>query len=218
MRVAHIKILIAEYWGLADGIYIPKEKNSKNLEQFRPISLLNVEGEIFFGVIAKFVNTSIQKAGIPGFPGCIEHASMLWDQIKAARDNKSTELHIIWLDPENAYGSVRHPFIQKAMDFFWIPEDIRKLISGYYKCTYMRFSNAKYSTNWQKLNIGIMMGSVISPLIFVLVMEMLLRSTKDTTSKKTVPSMKAFMDDVKVISESKSHMEKLLKRLQELFK
>ena len=47
---------------------------------------------------------------------------------------------------------------------------------------------------------------------------MLLRSTKGTTSKKTVPSMKAFMDDVTVISESKSHMEKLLKRLQELFK
>ena len=57
----------------------------------------------------------------------------------------------------------------------------------------MRFSNAKYSTNWQKLNIGIMMGCVKSPLIFVLVMEMLLCSTEDTTSKKTVPSMKAFM-------------------------
>ena len=166
----------------------------------------------------KFVNTSIQKAGIPGFPGCIEHASMLWDRIKAARDNKSTELHVIWLDLENAYGSVRHPLIEKALDFFWIPEDIRKLISGYYKCTYMRFSNAKYSTNWQKLNIGIMMGCVIPPLIFILVMEMLQRSTKDTTSKKPVPFMKAFMDDVTVISESKSHMEKLLKRLQELFK
>ena len=62
------------------------------------------------------------------------------------------------------------------------------------------------------------MGCVISPLIFVLVMGMLLRSTEDTTSKKTVPSMKVFMDDVTVISESKSHMEKLLKRLQELFK
>ena len=30
--------------------------------------------------------------------------------------------------------------------------------------------------------------------------------------------MKAFMDDVTVISESKSHMEKLLKYLHELFK
>ena len=49
-------------------------------------------------------------------------------------------------------------------------------------------------------------------------MEMLLRSTEDTTSKKTIPSMKAFMDDVTVIAESKSHIEKLLKCLQEIFK
>ena len=61
-------------------------------------------------------------------------------------------------------------------------------------------------------------GCVISALIFDLVIEMLLRSTKDTTSKKTVPSIKALMDYVTVISESKSHMEKLQKRLQELFK
>ena len=76
----------------------------------------------------------------------------------------------------------------------------------------MRFSNAQSSTNWQKLNIGIMMGCVISPLIFVLVVEMLLRSTEDTTRKKTVPPMKDFMDNVTIISKSKSHMEKLLKR------
>ena len=72
----------------------------------------------------KFINISIQKAGIPGFSGCIEHASMLWDQIKAARDNKSTELHVILLDLENAYGSVRYPLIEKAMDFFWILESL----------------------------------------------------------------------------------------------
>ena len=75
----------------------------------------------------------------------------------------------------------------------------------------MRFSNAKYSTNWQKLNIGKV--CVISLLVFLLVMEMLIRSTEDNNSKKTVPSIKAFVDDVTVISESKSHMDKLLKCL-----
>ena len=57
-----------------------------------------------------------------------------------------------------------------------------------------------------------MMGCVISPLIFVLAMEKLLCSTEE----ETVPSRKTFMDDVTVIS--KSRMEKLMKRLQELFK
>ena len=41
-----------------------------------------------------------------------------------------------------------------------------------------------------------MMGYVISPLLFVFVMEMILRSTDVNTNQITGPSMKAFMDDV----------------------
>ena len=62
------------------------------------------------------------------------------------------------------------------MEFFWILEDIKNLIAVYFKCTYVRFSNYKYSTNWQKLNIAIMMECIISPLLFVLVKERILRS------------------------------------------
>ena len=90
-----------------------------------------------------YINTSIQKAGVPGFPGCIEHTTMLWDRIKTAKNNKTTELHVIWLDLENAYGSVRNQLLEKAMEFFWIPKDIKNLISMYFKCTYVGFSNNK---------------------------------------------------------------------------
>ena len=131
---------------------------------------------------------------------------MLWNQIKTAQNNKSAELRVIWLDLENAYGSIRHHLLEKAMEFFWIPENLKNIISPYFKCTYVRFSNYRYSTNRQKLNIGIMMGCVISPLVFVLVMEIILRSTEVNTNEITSPSMKAFMDDVTLIVESKSHM------------
>ena len=70
----------------------------------------------------------------------------------------------------------------------------------------------------QKLNIGIMLGFVISPLLFVLVMEIILRSAYVNSNQITGPSMKAFMDDVTLIAESRSHMEQLLTRLQEPFK
>ena len=91
------------------------------------------------------------------------------------------------------------------MEFLWIPEDIKNLISAYFKCTYVKFSNN--STNWQKLNIG--MVCVISPLLFLLVMEMILRSVDVNIT---------FMDDVTLGAESRSHMEHLVTRLQELFK
>ena len=53
------------------------------------------------------INTSIQKVGIPDFPDCIEHTTMLWDRIKTVKNNKSNELQVLSLDLENAYGSVR---------------------------------------------------------------------------------------------------------------
>ena len=40
-------------WNVANGVYIPKEQNSSDIGQFRPISLLNVEGKMFFAVLAK---------------------------------------------------------------------------------------------------------------------------------------------------------------------
>ena len=79
------------------------------------------------------------------------------------------------------------------MEFFWIPEEIKNLITAYFKCTYVRFSNYKYLTTWQKSNIGIMMRCVISPLLFVLIMEMILCSAEVNTNEITGPSMKAFM-------------------------
>ena len=55
-------------------------------------------------------------------------------------------------------------------------------------------------------------------ILFVLVLEMILCSADVDTNQTTGPSMKAFMDDVTLIAESRSHMEQLVTRLQELFK
>ncbi|GFN79043.1 polyprotein, partial [Plakobranchus ocellatus] len=81
-------VKISKEWMTAEGVYIPKEQDSKGINQFRPISLLNVEGKIFFSIVASrltkyltengYINTSVQKSGIPGVSGCLEHATMIW--------------------------------------------------------------------------------------------------------------------------------------------
>ena len=125
---------MAEKWQTAEGIYLPKEEKSENIGQFRPISLLNIDGKIFLGIIARriinfvrangYVNESVQKAGMPRIPGCIEHAYAIWEEIRRAKDLKS-DISVIWLDLENAYGSVPHVLIQEAMEFFWFPKELK---------------------------------------------------------------------------------------------
>ena len=54
------------------------------------------------------------------------------------------------------------------------------------------------------------MGCIISPLLFVLIMEMILHSVEINANEITGQSMKAFMDDVTLVAESRSPMEQLL--------
>ncbi|GFO40548.1 polyprotein [Plakobranchus ocellatus] len=80
LRSAWKNIKISKEWMTAEGVYIPKEQDSKGINQFRPISLFNVKGKIFFSIMASrltkyrtengYINTSFQKGGIPGVLGC----------------------------------------------------------------------------------------------------------------------------------------------------
>ena len=70
-------------WRIAKGIFILKEKVSKDIKQLRTISLLLVEGKIFFSVLERrmtayvtaneYIDTSVQKGGVSGFSRCLEH-------------------------------------------------------------------------------------------------------------------------------------------------
>ena len=40
--------IISNSWREAEGVFIPKEEGAKSVENFRTISLLNVEGKLFF--------------------------------------------------------------------------------------------------------------------------------------------------------------------------
>ena len=149
-----------------------------------------VEGKIFSGVLARrmttflisnhYINTSVQKAGIPGFPGCLEHSQMIWNSILSAKRDQ-TELHVIWLDLANAYSSVPHHLILMALEFFKFPSKVGEIIMIYFNSALMKFIVKSSATKWQALEIGIMMGCGISPLLFVLAMELILRGAANTS-------------------------------------
>ena len=215
-----------EEWGKAEGVYLPKEQNAETLGQFRPISIINVACKIYMGILARrtvaflqnngYVDESVQKAGVPGIPGCIEHAFTIWDAIQEAKKTKEN-LNVVWLDLANAYGSVPHVLLLQAMEFFHIPGEVQKTMKRYYDCFQMRFSTDEFTTEWHRLEIGIAAGCTISPIWFILVMEMLLRATDCSEEVAEVRApMKAFMDDITLLTKEAEIMQKILSRLDEL--
>ena len=135
--------VIPIFWRIAHEVYIPKNKppNPSSIKDFRPISLINVEGKLFFSLVSKrfvshiiknnkFINASIQKGCMEKIPGCWEHMSMVLDALKSAKHDK-TSLSAIWLDVANAYGSVPHRLIYFALKRYGVSEKWIKIIQQY---------------------------------------------------------------------------------------
>ena len=216
---------ISNAWREAEGIFIPKEDGASTVDKFRTISLLNVEGKLFFSMKADritdfliescYIDPAIQKGGIPGVSGCLEHTSILSQLIREAKAEKKN-LVVTWLDIANAYGSIPHDVIMKALQRAHVPENTRQLIESYYSDVKIRFTTREFTTSWQRLEKGIITGCTLSVILFALTMSWLVESNKKvtkgpkTSSGQRQANSRLFMDDIASTTETVPQTKYLL--------
>ena len=74
-----------------------------------------------------YIDTSVQRSGVQGLAGCLEHGYMIWEAIEKAKTNKM-DLDVTWLDLANAYGSVPPQKILLSQRMNSIPEEISTML------------------------------------------------------------------------------------------
>ncbi|XP_077352497.1 uncharacterized protein prkg2l isoform X1 [Festucalex cinctus] len=202
-------------WTLAEGCLIPKDLNSSSLEQFREISLLDIEGKVFWAIIARrltsyllangYIDASVQKGGVPGYSGCLEHTVVISQIIKEVKSQKKT-LSVVWLDLAKAYPNVPHQLICKALEQYQVRSEVIQLVMSHMGSLQMSFSVQDFTTKWQRLEKGIMAGCTISVSLFVAAMNLLLKAGESQCKGPTAlddtrhPACRAFMDDITVMT------------------
>lgn len=92
-----------ESWMLAEGCFITIEENFQGIAQFRTVSLLNIDRKIFLTVLERrfmtvymlanqYSDVTVQKGGILGVSGCLDHISILTQII---REDKKNNVNIV---------------------------------------------------------------------------------------------------------------------------
>ena len=218
-------------WRCAKEVYTPKNKTpcTSKITDFRPIALSNVEGKLFFSLISKrlethiiknnkFINQSIQKGCMAKVPGCWEHMSSVWNALKEARSQKST-LSTIWLDIANAYRSIPHNSIFFALERYGVNSKWIQLIRSYYTGLYSKSFSEKAPSTWHQHFRGIFAGCTLSIVLFLaginVIIEYILTLQVPafvTSNDTKLPVVRAFMDDINLMSTSVCHTQALLNK------
>ena len=79
----------------------------------------------------------------------------------------------------------------------------------------MWFATKEYTINWNRLEVGIVMGCSVSPILFVLAMQLLLKATENDADIVELgggfqmPLVMAFMDDTTILSSKESTTYKM---------
>ena len=198
------------------------------LADYRQIVLGNVEGKLFWSLIAqgvyhlvtknKLIDTTFQKGSIQKMAGCWEHTSMIWAGLKDAR-SKGRSLSTIWLDLANAYGSVPHVLIIFALRRYKIPEEWITLVIKYYDGLWGRTSASGVSSDWHRYEKGIFAGCTISIILFIAASNVILEHVSriglpqyNLSNTNTMPVLCAFKDDVSLMTRSATASKIALER------
>jgi len=135
---------------------------------------------------------------------------MIWHQIQTAKREKK-DLHVIFLDLANAFGSVPHSLIWKAFDYFRVPVVVVNLIRAYFQD--IRLCLSTPGTEARNRHYGRVYD--ISPLAFTMAMEIIRASKWVVGGERRQDGMRltpirAYMDDMTLVTSTVPCMMRIL--------
>ncbi|CAM5170215.1 unnamed protein product [Eretmochelys imbricata] len=142
--------------------------------------------------------------------GCYEHNFLLQTATQAARRQRT----IAWLDLTNAFGSIPHHHIFAALGEFGMPESLIQILRDLYKDCTTTIRAMEGETDAIPICCGVKQGCPLSPIIFNLAMELLIRAISSSPTSFDLHSKRisilAYVDDLALVADSSESLQRML--------
>ncbi len=177
-----------------------KGKDPSILKNWRPISLMNCDAKIFSRLITARVEEVIVDL-------CSEEQLAYIKERNIAEGNRIIEFlirymekerkegYIVGFDFEKAFDSISHEFIRYVLDNYGFPNEFVHMFNVLYKGAESAVMNNGLTTTYFPLERSCRQGDCLSPYLFILALEPLIRMVK---ANKDIEGFSPFGHNVKI--------------------
>lgn len=208
---------VPDDWGRAVICPVYKKGDRQECGNYRGISLLPHISKIYERVVENRLREVVEEKIGEWQHGYRPNKSTV-DLIFALKmiSEKTWEFnsdtYVTFLDLQKAFDRVPRNKLWSIMSKteYGIPFKLRQAVKGMYKyCVSAVRPNTKESI-WFEVKTGVRQGSVLSPLLFILMMDQVMRSTEQQLEQDNTSETMVYADDVSLVTGSAEKLQATL--------
>ena len=212
---------VLEEWKVAIVTSVHKKGDKKKCENYRGISVTSTFSRIYRRILAKLVELEYknvemeEQSGFRAGRSCIDNIFLhnINDRNKKAINR---ELHLLFIDVTKAYGSV-------PLNKLWESVNTRLIeaIKSLYKGSSSKIKIRNLITKGFEVTKGLRQGCSLSPNLFKIYLEQVLRNWKILCQPMSIPVQNTyayslnFADDQVLLAQDHDDMEYMARKLKE---
>ena len=209
------------------SIFIPlfKKGDKKDCGNYRTISLISHTSKIMLKILQKrlegFLNKELpeEQAGFKRGRGTRDHIANLRRIMERQREFGGM-VYMCFIDYRKAFDSVDHDKLWNNLISFGAPPHLVALLHALYKDQLATVMTEHGETEPFKIGKGVRQGCILSPLLFNLYAEMVVRTVEEDCDcgirigGRTIWNLR-YADDTTLIADTKINLTKLLVSVRE---
>lgn len=212
---------IPEEWNTGIITPIHKKGDKENCKNYRAITLLNITYKILANLIniklksyAENVLGDYQNGFRPGRSTI--NAIHTIDQMVQKTWEHNGELHIIFIDFRSAFDSINRQKMIEGLETLKVPRKLKILIEAILQNTKAKIRYLGTLTEEIKINKGVKQGDSISPTLFNMVLENVMRKAKLNNKNIITNEIQAvaYADDVTILAKTREQLINAVNKLE----
>ena len=184
---------IPSWLGIIRTMFIPKNRNTHQPENYRPIALQNNMYKLYTSVLNYFLQghceanniiTPHQAAAKEGSWGCTDQLLINKEEMEEVKANRKN-IYCVWLDYKKAFDSVSHPWLIKSLELAKVStilfNAVTRLTRSWSTNAYLPTNTGNIESRTTEYKRGILQGDASSVILFIL--QVNLHNTDDQFGK-----------------------------------